>query len=80
VLLSYVNIVREKNSVFYGHALFLLFAMKEHMTKATYVRKHFIEGWLTVSEVKSVVVVAGSVVACRQTWYWSGSRELHSDL
>ena len=35
-----------------------------------FYRKTFHWGWLTVSEVQSIVIMAGSMAACRQTWCW----------
>jgi hypothetical protein len=38
------------------------------MTKAALIKKNISWGWLKVSEVQSVVIMAGSKKACRQTW------------
>jgi hypothetical protein len=38
------------------------------MIKATLVRTTFNWGWLTGSEVQSIVIKAGSRAACRQAW------------
>lgn len=38
------------------------------MTKATCKRKHLIEGWLTESEGKSMIIMVGGVAVDRQAW------------
>ena len=48
--------------------LFLLW--RDCMTMATLIRTIFNWGWLTVSEVQSIVIMTGSIVASRQTGCW----------
>jgi hypothetical protein len=38
------------------------------MTKATLIRKTFNWGWLTGSEVQSIIIKAGNMAASRQAW------------
>jgi hypothetical protein len=38
------------------------------MTKATLIRTTFNEGWLTGSEVQSIIIMSGSKAASRQAW------------
>jgi hypothetical protein len=40
------------------------------MTEATLIRITFNSGWLTVSEIQPIIIMAGSMAACRQTWHW----------
>jgi hypothetical protein len=40
------------------------------MTMATLIKKTFNWGWLTVSEVQSIIIIMGSMVASQQMWYW----------
>jgi hypothetical protein len=39
------------------------------MTKATLMRTTFNWGWLTGSEVQSIIIKAGSMAASRQEWH-----------
>ena len=42
--------------------------MKKHQEQDNYYKtKHFLGGLLIVSEVYSITIMAGSMVACRQT-------------
>jgi hypothetical protein len=38
------------------------------MTKATHIKINIYWAWITVSEVQSIIIMAGSMVMCRQTW------------
>jgi hypothetical protein len=38
------------------------------MTKATLIKTTFNWGWLTGSEVQSIIIMAGSMAASRQAW------------
>jgi hypothetical protein len=40
------------------------------MTKATFIRLTFNWSWLTISEVQSIIIMAGSMAVFRQTWCW----------
>ena len=54
---------------------------RDTMTKAISSKgQTFSWGWLTVSEVQSVTIMAGSMAACRQTWCWSSRSSRSSDL
>jgi hypothetical protein len=46
------------------------------MTKATLIRT-FNWGWLTGSEVQSIIIMAGSMVASKQTRCWRKSEEFY---
>lgn len=48
----------------------------KHQDLATYKRKHSIEGLLTVAEIEPMTIMAGGMVAGRQTQHWSNSLEL----
>jgi hypothetical protein len=43
------------------------------MMKATHIKKTFNWGWLTFSEVQSIIIMAGSMAACRQTCTGEGA-------
>jgi hypothetical protein len=43
---------------------------RHHDHGNSYKGQHLIWGWLTVSEVQSMIVMTGSMVACRQMWCW----------
>ena len=50
----------------------------------SYKGKHLIEVAAYSSEVQSIIIMARSMVSCRQTWYWlhldqkaTGSRQSH---
>jgi hypothetical protein len=43
------------------------------MTKAIDKKNHLTAGLLTVSEVQSMIIMIGEVVARRQTWHWNSS-------
>jgi hypothetical protein len=34
-------------------------------------------GWLTVTEVQSIIIMVGNMAECRQTWGWRKSREFY---
>jgi hypothetical protein len=38
------------------------------MKMTTLIKKTFNRGWLTVSEVYSIMIMAGSMAACPQSW------------
>jgi hypothetical protein len=40
------------------------------MTKATLINENIYWGWLTDSEIQSIIDMAGSTVMCRLTWCW----------
>jgi hypothetical protein len=40
------------------------------MTKATVIRTTFNWGWLTGSEIQSIIIKAESMAASRQAWHW----------
>ena len=50
-------------------------AENRHHDSSNFIRKKFNWGdLLTVSEVQAfIIIMAGSMVACRQTWYWRSS-------
>ena len=51
-----------------------------YATRDTALGKHLIGfnwGWFTISKVQSVVIITGSLLACRQTWYWGSSWEFY---
>ena len=59
--------------VFRRIALRLVFGFlwlgRDTMTTATIIRKPFNRGGLlTLSEVQSIIIMAGNITTCRQTW------------
>lgn len=57
-----------------------LFLLRNIMTKETYIRKHLIEGLLTVWESECIIVIVWSMMPGRQhAWHWSSNWELSCD-
>jgi hypothetical protein len=40
------------------------------MTKATLIKENINWGWLTDSEVESIIIMVRSVALSRQAWHW----------
>jgi hypothetical protein len=49
------------------------------MTKATFIKENIQLGWVTFSEVQSIIIMTGSVAVCRQIWYWRNEKVLYLD-
>ena len=47
------------------------------MPTATLIRKAFHGAWLTISEVQSIVIMAGSRAVCGQTGSWRRGSEFY---
>jgi len=45
------------------------------MAMATLVKENISLGWLRVSDVQSIIIMMGSMEACKQTWCWRGAEE-----
>ena len=48
-------------------------AMKRQHDQGNSYKGHLL-GWLILSEIQSIIITAGSVAVCKQTWCW-GSQE-----
>lgn len=51
----------------------VLLVCRDTVTIATLIKKNINWVWLTVSEVSSIIVMVGNMVACRQIWCWRRS-------
>ena len=68
-----IRLIRSSKS-FCLHLGFI--AMKRLHDQGLYYKgQHLIWSWLTGSEVPSIIIMAGSMAACRQTWCWKRSWE-----
>jgi hypothetical protein len=60
--------------------IIVLLPRRDTMAMAT-LRKENIAGLLTVSELQSILIMVGSLVACRHTWCWRNSLRIpHLEL
>jgi hypothetical protein len=59
------------SDICFWYLLLLGFALlwRNTMTKTT-LRATFTWGWLTILQVQSNLIIAGSIAACKQTWCW----------
>lgn len=66
--------MRNKNLYHKNSVLEFSIAVKRHYDQVTFIRKTFCWGGsLTISVVQSIIIIVGSMEACRQTTCWRGS-------
>ena len=53
-------------------------AVKRQHDHATHIKINIKMDLTFGSEVRSIIVVKGSMMACKQTWYWRGNREFYT--
>ena len=50
-------------------------AVKSHHDHGTLIKENISLRWLTFLDVQSIIIMAGSTAACRQTWYYNSRQQ-----